>query len=217
MNSQEIIIPASITSLYGELTIPPRVEAMVIFVHGSGSSRKSIRNRTVAQRLNKQNIGTLLFDLLTEEEDKDYTKRFDIELLTGRLVNTTQWLAARPETAGLNMGYFGASTGAAAALEAAARLPDIKAIVSRGGRPDMAMDALHNVHAPVLLIVGSRDGEVLELNKAAFANLNCEKKFTIIEGATHLFEEPGALDKVANEAGAWFHWHLAETKKHLYV
>lgn len=217
MNSQEIVIPASITSLYGELTIPPRAEAMVIFVHGSGSSRKSVRNRMVAQRLNKLNIGTLLFDLLTEEEDRDYTRRFDIKLLTERLVNVTQWLAARPEAAGLNTGYFGASTGAAAALEAAARLPGIKAVVSRGGRPDMAMDALHRVHAPVLLIVGSRDEDVLELNKAAFANLNCDKKLTIIEGATHLFEEPGALDKVANEAGTWFQKHLAATKMHLYV
>ncbi len=217
MNSQEIIIPASITSLRGELTIPPGAEAMVIFVHGSGSSRKSVRNQMVARRLNKLNIGTLLFDLLTEEEDKDYTRRFDIRLLTERLVNATQWLSTRPGIADLNIGYFGASTGAAAALEAAARLPDIRAVVSRGGRPDMAMDALHRVHAPVLLIVGSRDEEVLELNRVAFANLNCEKRLTIIEGATHLFEEPGALDKVANEAGAWLQRHLAATKKHLYV
>lgn len=189
----------------------------MVFVHGSGSSRKSARNRLVAEKLNRQNIATLLFDLLTEEEDKNYTNRFNIKLLTRRLVSVTEWLSARPDTQGLTIGCFGASTGAAAALEAAAILPQIKAIVSRGGRPDMAMDALHKVNAPVLLIVGSRDHEVLDLNKVALANLNCENKLKIIEGATHLFEEAGALDKVAGEASEWFEKYLIAAKKHLYV
>lgn len=217
MNTKEVTIPVSVTNLYGELTVPLKPEAIVIFVHGSGSSRKSARNRMVAELLNKHNMATLLFDLLTEEEDRNYTNRFDIKLLTRRLMDVTAWVSARPEIAGLNIGYFGASTGAASALEAVARLPQIKAVVSRGGRPDLAMDALHQVNVPVLLIVGSKDQDVLELNRLAFANLNCEKKLKIIEGATHLFEEAGTLSKAATEAALWFEKYLIEVKKHLYV
>lgn len=188
--------------------IPKGAEAIVIFSHGSGSSRKSPRNQMVAQRLQQHNIGTLLFDLLTEDEDTNYFNRFDIDLLTLRLVKATQWLEALPEAHGCNLGYFGASTGAASALKAAAALPQVRAVVSRGGRPDMAINVLHQVKAAVLLLVGSLDYDVIALNDKAYGHLTCEKKLKIISGASHLFAEPGTLDRVAEEAIGWFEKYM---------
>lgn len=190
--------------------MPVNAKAIVIFSHGSGSSRFSKRNREVAGFLNERNLGTLLFDLLTEEEDQDYSNRFDIDLLAERLVQVTEWLQTQPMANGCGIGYFGASTGAASALKAAAKLPYIQAIVSRGGRPDLAMEALKDIKAPTLLIVGSLDDVVLQLNKAAFLQLRCKKELEIVVGATHLFEEPGAMERVSNLAGRWFETYLNE-------
>ncbi len=195
--------------LEGRLALPDEAKGIVIFAHGSGSSRLSPRNLFVASTLQKAGFGTLLFDLLTKEEDYVYENRFDIDLLTARLVGATRWLASRPEAKGFPVGYFGASTGAAAALQGAAQAgKGIRAVVSRGGRPDMAMPSLPKVLAPTLLIVGEQDPEVLQLNRLALAMLAGEKELTIVPGATHLFEEPGALEKVATLAREWFLRHL---------
>ena len=191
--------------LQGDLARPPRARALVVFVHGSGSSRRSSRNRVVAAALQDAGFATLLFDLLSVEEDRDYANRFDIPRLTRRLLAVTQWLREDPALAALPLGYFGASTGAAAALDAAADLgTQVAAVVSRGGRPDLAMENLPRVRAPTLLIVGGADYEVLQLNEQAYAALRCDKDLAIVPGATHLFEEPGALEEVARLAGDWF-------------
>jgi fermentation-respiration switch protein FrsA (DUF1100 family) len=183
---------------------------LVVFAHGSGSSCKSPRNAFVARTLQAAGIGTLLFDLLTEQEDMTHRNRFDIALITDRLVRTTRQLCEMPETKGLTQCYFGASTGAAAALKAAAALaPMIRSVVSRGGRPDLAMDSLDKVEAPTLLIVGEMDETVLGLNRMAYGKLVSPKKLVIVPGATHLFEEPGALEEVAKLAADWFRRHLA--------
>ncbi len=205
-------------SLEGNLAVPPGAEGVVIFVHGSGSSRYSPRNQYVAKTLNEGGLATLLFDLLTsdEEEADQVTRhlRFDIDLLARRTVGVTDWLSGQPQVRGLKVGYFGASTGAAAALIAAAERPQIaKAVVSRGGRPDLAGRALPRVSAPVLLLVGELDPVVIGLNRQALAELppETEKRFEIIPGATHLFEEPGTLEQAARRARGWFRQHLAST------
>jgi putative phosphoribosyl transferase len=203
-----INIPVSNVTVQGELIIPLNAKAIIIFSHGSGSSRFSKRNLAVAKYLQKKNFGTLLLDLLTEEEDRDYTNRFDIDLLTKRLAGATEWLEKLPAANDCRIGYFGASTGAASALKAAAYLPHIDAVVSRGGRPDLAMNDLSKVEAPTLLIVGSMDHNVLQMNKEAFQYLHCEKKLEVVEGATHLFEEPGKMKIVSELAGNWFEKYL---------
>jgi putative phosphoribosyl transferase len=208
---KEVTIRAGKATLSGELIIPEEARAIIIFSHGSGSSRRSLRNLKVAQYLQTIGFGTLLLDLLTPLEDEQYSNRFDIELLTCRLSEATRWMGTLNETQNCSIGYFGASTGAASALKAAADLPQVNAIVSRGGRPDLAMDALGKVKAPTLLIVGSLDYEVLELNRLAFQQLHCKKQLEIILGASHLFEEFGTLDKVAQLAGRWFARHLLAT------
>lgn len=199
-------IPAGQETIEGVLEIPPHAIGLVLFAHGSGSSRHSPRNNFVAAVLREAGMATLLMDLLTPEEDQDVERRFDIGLLTGRLLAATHWAATRPATHELPLGIFGASTGAAAALEAAATLGDgVRAVVSRGGRPDLASRvALATVTAPTLLLVGGRDFGVIELNQLALDQLHCEKALHIVPGATHLFEEAGALDEVAREAAAWF-------------
>jgi len=201
--------------LAGTLACPGAARGVVLFAHGSGSSRLSPRNRSVAAVLHRHGLATLLFDLLDEDEALDRRRVFDIELLAARLVQAIDWLASDdapclPGAIGrAAVGLFGASTGAAAALRAAAAQPDrVAAVVSRGGRADLAGDALHRVRAPTLLIVGGDDTEVLALNRAALAELRCEKRLEVIRGATHLFEEPGTLDAVAQFAGAWFEHHL---------
>jgi putative phosphoribosyl transferase len=202
-------IPVNGVSLEGELIIPDRAHGIVLFAHGSGSSRHSPRNIFVAQALHRAKLGTLLFDLLTRKEDMIYENRFDIDLLTWRLERATQWLTEQPETRSLAIGYFGASTGAAAALNAAATLdPAVSAVVSRGGRPDLAMAALDQVQSPTLLIVGGLDDVVIELNRKAYRQLKAEKRLTIVPGATHLFEEPGTLEQVARLAAECFNRHL---------
>jgi pimeloyl-ACP methyl ester carboxylesterase len=201
------------TLLEADLTLPKSARALVLFAHGSGSSRLSPRNRYVARLLNEAMLATLLVDLLTPAEERiDLVTahlRFNIALLAERLVGVTDWVARRRHTKDLALGYFGASTGAAAALVAAAERPDgARAIVSRGGRPDLAGPALARVRAPTLLIVGGNDFQVIELNRAAFAELRAEKEFVIVPGATHLFEEPGALEEVARLARDWFERYL---------
>jgi dienelactone hydrolase len=208
----EVIVSFGNIGLKGQLVIPSKAEAIVIFSHGSGSSRFSPRNQMVADYLHQKNLGTLLFDLLTEEEDQQYSNRFDIELLTGRLIAATTWLERQDFAKGCTIGFFGASTGAASALRAASILPQIGAIVSRGGRPDLAMDSLHRVQAPTLLIVGSFDHDVLILNRKAYFQLECEKEFKIVKGASHLFEEPGAMQKVCEHASRWFEKYLQPVK-----
>ena len=200
-------------SLQGELHLPAMATGIVLFVHGSGSSRFSPRNQFVARRIRQKRIGTLLFDLLTEEEEAIDSQtrhlRFDIDLLTQRLIDATTWVKRQDETMGLNIGYFGASTGGAAALVAAALLGDsIGAVVSRGGRPDLAESALSYVKSPTLLIVGGFDEVVIKLNEEAFAQLQCKKEFKIVPGATHLFEEPGKLEEVAWTTAEWFRRYL---------
>lgn len=192
--------------LEGDLALPERALGLVLFAHGSGSSRKSPRNTFVSRVLNDAGFATLLFDLLTAFEDVDYATRFDIPLLTSRLVAATRWIARDPRTLALPIGYFGASTGAAAALAAAAELGTrIGAVVSRGGRPDLAGSAaLSRVTAPTLLIVGGHDPTVLALNRDAHALLECARDLVVVPGATHLFEEPGTLEQVAAAASAWF-------------
>jgi len=202
-------ITISPLGLEGMLDLPPRPRGIVLFAHGSGSGRHSPRNNFVGRALRDSGLATLLFDLLTPPEERDRRNVFDINLLADRLSTATAWIRRHPETAGLAIGYFGASTGAAAALVAAAdRDNPVAAIVSRGGRPDLAGLALAKVAAPTLLIVGGDDTDVLSLNRAAYANLHCEKRLTIVPGATHLFEEPGALDAVVDHARAWFLIHL---------
>lgn len=204
-----IEIPHKNIVLEGDLSIPQNASGIVLFAHGSGSGRFSPRNQAVAQIIREAGIGTLLFDLLSRHEEAEdfYTAkfRFDIEFLSKRLVHATRWILNRPDISYFKIGYFGASTGAAAALSAAAELPhSISAIVSRGGRPDLARDSLSLVTAPTLLIVGERDDEVIRLNEGAFSQLRCKKEFRIIPDATHLFEEPGALEQVARFAAEWF-------------
>ncbi|MDP4283687.1 MAG: dienelactone hydrolase family protein [Bacteroidota bacterium] len=206
---QEVNIQAGNVTVQGELIIPKEASGIVIFSHGSGSSRFSIRNQKVAKYLHKKNMGTLLFDLLTIEEDKEYTNRFNIDLLTKRLAGATEWLERLSAAKDCRIGYFGASTGAASALKAASYLPQVKVVVSRGGRPDLAMNDLPKVEAPTLLIVGSLDYNVLQLNEAAFEKLKCEKKLEVVEGATHLFEEPGKMEIVSELAGKWFEKYLS--------
>jgi pimeloyl-ACP methyl ester carboxylesterase len=196
--------------LDGILGLPRPAGGIVLFAHGSGSGRSSPRNNHVAAALRSAGLATLLFDLLTEQEAADRSNVFDIELLAERLALATAWVEAQGATRSLPIGYFGASTGAAAALVAASRLQEsTRAVVSRGGRPDMAAPVLDQVRAPTLLIVGGDDVGVLELNEQAFAQLQCEKRIEIVPGATHLFEEPGALDQVINLAGQWFTRHLS--------
>jgi pimeloyl-ACP methyl ester carboxylesterase len=207
-------VDAAGVALEGDLVVPERALALVLFAHGSGSSRFSPRNRYVARLLNKRRLATLLVDLLTpEEEERDALSgelRFDINLLADRLVGVTDWTARDSETRELSLGYFGASTGAAAALVAAALRADrVGAVVSRGGRPDLADVALRDVRAPTLLIVGGNDPQVLELNRLALKMMSCERQLVIVPGASHLFEEPGALDEVARLARDWFLRHLA--------
>lgn len=207
METKEIRIGA--LELAGILTIPPRAGTLVVFAHGSGSSRLSPRNQSVASALNEQGIGTLLFDLLTTEEESDRRNVFDILLLANRLIDAVHWLDEQPETAGMKIGLFGASTGAAAALVAAANLGErIGAVVSRGGRPDLAHDALDQVSVPALLIVGGADIPVIELNEQALRRLREPKALEIVPGATHLFSEPGALETVIEHAAAWFRTYL---------
>lgn len=211
MNTAEKIvhIPADSVLLEGSLALPEHALGVVVFVHGSGSSRFSPRNNAVARVLRQASIGTLLMDLLTEAEDAIYETRFDIDLLTRRLLQATRWLREQPDAHHLAIGYFGASTGAAAALKAAAILgPSIGAIVSRGGRPDLAQEALGRVQSPTLLIVGGSDDVVLQLNRHAYALLNGTKQLVVIPEATHLFEEPGALEEVARLATEWFEQYL---------
>lgn len=199
-------IPVDAVELAGELVLPPAASGVVLFAHGSGSSRFSPRNTFVANVLQQQGIGTLLFDLLTRAEDQNDAMRFDIDLLTHRLLAATAWLQANPETKTSPVGYFGASTGAAAALQAAAKMGGaVAAVVSRGGRPDLAGEiALGQVIAPTLLVVGSEDHGVIELNEQAHALMKCEKKFVLVPGATHLFAEPGTLEQAAQLAANWF-------------
>jgi putative phosphoribosyl transferase len=196
--------------LSGDLAVPATAAGVAIFAHGSGSSRFSPRNRFVAAELHRRGIATLLFDLLTPDEESDRANVFDVALLGGRLVQATRWVLEQPPVRGLCPGFFGASTGAAAALLAAAELgPLVCALVSRGGRPDLAAPRLAQVQAPTLLIVGSRDEVVLELNRQAFARLTCERRLAVVQGASHLFEEPGTLERVAELAGDWLAVHLA--------
>ncbi|MBI4992362.1 MAG: dienelactone hydrolase family protein [Candidatus Harrisonbacteria bacterium] len=208
--TNKIKIPLTSITLEGIFKIPPKAKGAVIFVHGSGSSQLSPRNTYVAEILQKAGFATLLFDLLTEKEDQLYENRFNITLLTERLIEVTKWLKKQPKTNNLTTGYFGASTGAAAALEAAARLgTDIKAIVSRGGRPDLVkIKKLKTIQTPTLLIVGGKDDVVLRLNEQTLQLLDAEKKLEIVPDATHLFEEPGTLEKVAELASNWFKKYL---------
>lgn len=209
---EEVTVIAGRVILEGSLKVPPDALGTVIFVHGSGSSRHSPRNRQVAGVLNQAGLGTLLFDLLTREEELDRANVFDIELLAGRLIAVTDWLAGYQARPGRPIGYFGASTGAAAALRAAAEPGiDVSAVVSRGGRPDLTGSSLTEVRAPVLLIVGGLDTVVLDLNRSAQAQLRCENTLEVVPGATHLFEEPGTLDQVAELARSWFTIHFTET------
>ena len=189
----------------GNLAIPENATGIVIFSHGSGSSRLSPRNNYVAEVLQQKGLATLLSDLLTEKEDGIYENRFNIDLLTERLISITKWVKENPETKGLNLGYFGASTGAASALVAAAYFGDeIKAVVSRGGRPDLGMQDIQKVKVPTLLIVGGYDDLVIQLNQKAYKKLQCERKLEIVPEASHLFEEPGKLDIVARLSAEWF-------------
>src|SRR5215213_6064740 len=209
----EVQIPARRAVLSGSLTIPENAVALVLFAHGGGSSRHSPRNQFVARTLNRAGLGTLLFDLLTPEEEAldVHTRehRFNIGLLAERLVHATKWVRQQEETRDLRIGYFGSSTGGAAALVAAAELPqDVGAVVSRGGRPDLAGDALPRVQAPTLLIVGGDDEPVIDMNRDAMKQMTAPVELEIVPGATHLFEEPGTLEQVMNLASAWFRRHL---------
>jgi pimeloyl-ACP methyl ester carboxylesterase len=213
MAERELAIRLREVELAGELDLPDEATGLVVFAHGSGSSRKSPRNRHVRQALARGGMGTLLFDLLTPEEEQAeaYTRhlRFNIPFLAGRLIQATRWVLDRATTRDISVGFFGASTGAAAALMAAAELREVvTAVVSRGGRPDLAADALETVTAATLLIVGGDDQPVLSLNEEAYSRLTCEKALRIIPGATHLFEEPGALEKVVEMATEWFATHF---------
>ncbi|MFF2960203.1 dienelactone hydrolase family protein [Streptomyces sp. NPDC057963] len=209
MNPEEVSIPVDGSAIVGDLVIPAQAAGVVLFAHGSGSSRHSPRNRAVAATLRQAGLGTLLLDLLTEPEERvdavTGQHRFDIGLLGRRLVSAVDWLGDRPATAELPLGLFGASTGAAAALVAAAERPDrVRSVVSRGGRPDLAGEVLGRVRSPVLLIVGGADREVLRLNQEAAEHLRVAHRLHVVPGATHLFAEPGALEAVADAASQWF-------------
>ena len=205
-----VFISAGAAQLPGTLAWPRQPSGLVLFVHGSGSGRLSPRNAAVAQQLRATGLGTLLFDLLTETEAVDRRNVFDIEFLSQRLLAATLWLSRQPEASGLPLGYFGASTGAAAALTAASMSPlEISAVVSRGGRPDLAGNALPKVRAPTLLLVGGHDPQVLALNQMAKARLTCFARLVVIPGASHLFEEPGTLEEAGRLAAAWFVHHFA--------
>ena len=217
-SEREVRIPSGDVWLYGDLSLPPKFVGVVLFAHGSGSGRHSARNRHVAQHLQQAGIATLLIDLLTAQEEQvdlqTREHRFDIPLLTRRMQDATAWASAQPELQHAPIGYFGASTGSAAALIAAARLGDrIAAVVSRGGRPDLAgAAALAQVKAPTLLIVGGADHGVIELNEEAHKRMQCEKHLAIVPGATHLFEERGTLEQVAQMAASWFTAHMAHAE-----
>ena len=214
LHTGEVSIPATGGDLGGELHLPQGANAVVLFAHGSGSSRFSPRNRFVAGELQKRGLGTLLMDLLREDEAESRRNVFDIELLASRLFAAHRWLSESAASRDLRIGYFGASTGAAAALVAAATEPEnVHAVVSRGGRPDLAAPWLPRVRAPTLLIVGERDSPVLEWNEDALALLRSEKKLIVVPGATHLFEEPGTLEQAAAHAGCWFERHLLLSKE----
>ena len=208
--SYSVGIPVGPVTLQGDLTVSECPQGLVIFSHGSGSSRHSPRNRFVAERLQRAGFATLLMDLLTPEEDRVHAKRFDVDLLTRRLLECAFWAQRRPRTAGLPIAFFGASTGAASALRAAAALgSQAGAVISRGGRPDLAADALGRVLCPTLLIVGSRDPEVLALNRRAYDRMTAAvKRMVVVPGATHLFEEPGTLERVADLAAGWLIHYL---------
>ncbi len=207
--------PAPGLTLPGDLGTPAHPFGVVVFAHGSGSSRNSPRNRQVAGALRAAGLATLLFDLLTPEEAADRANVFDIPLLADRMCAALRWIGRQPGFAGLPVGLFGASTGASAALLAAAQMPDAaRAVVSRGGRPDLAGAALAQVRAPTLLVVGGEDHQVIDLNRAALAALTCTKALQIVPGATHLFEEPGTLDQVVSLAQGWFTMHLKEPSDH---
>ena len=213
IEERSVRVSAGEVTVDGDLSLPPDTQGLVLFAHGSGSSRRSSRNRYVARLLNEARLATLLIDLLTAQEEavdiRTAHLRFNIGLLAERLIGATDWLQQNDDTRTLAVGYFGASTGAAAALVAAVeRAKIVGAVVSRGGRPDLAGSALERVEAPTLLIVGGNDLQVIELNQMAFARLKCEKRLAIVPGATHLFEEPGALDEVAQLAAQWFQGHL---------
>jgi putative phosphoribosyl transferase len=209
VHEHPVAITTGTLSLEGILGLPAGSRGVVVFAHGSGSGRFSPRNNFVARHLQQNGLATLLLDLLTPEEADDRGKVFDINLLADRLLLAKAWLEAEPRTNNLGICYFGASTGAGAALQAAAREPsNIEAVVSRGGRPDLAEPYLYRVTAPTLLIVGGWDKQVIEMNQAAYELLTCEKKLIIVPGATHLFEEPGTLEQVAEQAGKWFRHHL---------
>ncbi|HEV2072065.1 MAG TPA: alpha/beta family hydrolase [Thermomicrobiales bacterium] len=210
---QDITIPIRSASLYGMLALPPGATGIVVFAHGSGSSRFSPRNHEVAAALQQAGFATLLFDLLTESEEavdrRTRQHRFDIPLLGERLIAATDWLSDQAATGEMNIGYFGASTGAAAALIAAADRPNVHAVVSRGGRPDLAGEALGRVRSPTLLIVGELDTAVIEMNTRAKAKLGGPSEMVIVPGATHLFEEPGTMEQVTKHAEGWFQRYLA--------
>jgi pimeloyl-ACP methyl ester carboxylesterase len=210
---REIEMDLGTVSLNGNLSLPRNTKGLVLFAHGSGSSRFSLRNRYVAGAIGEAGIGTLLFDLLTPEEERidrlTAELRFDIGLLARRVIDATGWVRAYRDTETLDIGYFGASTGAAAALAAAAELQDVGAVVSRGGRPDLVLEALPQVKAPTLLIVGGLDTAVIEFNRRAFLQLEGVKEMEIVPGATHLFEEPGTLEEVALLARKWFQRYLS--------
>ena len=211
MEKLDLDIPLASVTLKGDLIVPENATGIVIFSHGSGSSRFSSRNKMVAELIQQHHIGTFLFDLLTEEEDEINENRFNIDLLSDRLIATTQWLMEQESTKELPIGYFGASTGAASALRAAAHFKQkIKAVVSRGGRPDLTILDLPQVTAPTLLIVGSLDAPVISMNKMAYDTLEAPKEMKIIEAATHLFEEPGKLQEVADLAIDWYKKYLTK-------
>ena len=211
MEKLDLDIPLASVTLKGDLIVPENATGIVIFSHGSGSSRFSSRNKMVAELIQQHHIGTFLFDLLTEEEDEINENRFNIDLLSDRLIATTQWLMEQESTKELPIGYFGASTGAASALRAASHFKEkIKAVVSRGGRPDLAISDLPQVTAPTLLIVGSLDTPVISMNKMAFDTIEAPKEMKIVEAATHLFEEPGKLQEVADLAIDWYKKYLTK-------
>jgi len=220
IDDRQVKVPSGPLVLEGTLSLPDGARGLVLFAHGSGSSRFSPRNRHVARILNEASLATLLIDLLTPAEEaldlRTAHLRFDIGLLAERLVASTDWLIQHPDTRRFQIGYFGASTGAGAALVAAAARPQVVgAVVSRGGRPDLAGPALPHVRAPTLLIVGGKDLQVIELNRTALAQLRCEKQLVIVPGASHLFEEPGALDQVAQLARGWFERYLILAEAHI--
>lgn len=207
---RSVVVPAGRLRLAGTLAWPEHPSGLVLFAHGSGSGRLSPRNQSVARQIRGCGLATLLFDLLTDSESADRSLVFDIDLLAARLLAATEWVVQQPEAGGLPVGYFGASTGAAAALKAAARsTAPVRAVVSRGGRPDLAGDDLHRVTAPTLLIVGGRDTSVLDLNRQALRRLTCTKRLVVVPGATHLFDEPGTLEDAGRWAAEWFVHYLA--------